>query len=155
MMQVVGVPTYERLLESWEGQYASQADLEAFSRALCTALGLPEPGYTFSRRRTVRRLATYRCGTVLNYDRVTEDGQEWWAVGTQIHELAHHVVQYADQVPAGFRAQLTDAARLAGTYYAGPHQPKAHGPDFYLACQMLHRQAERYFHDRRRQGGTR
>lgn len=152
MMQVIGVPTYARLLEPWEGQYAPRGDLEALGRTLCEQLGILAPGVEFSRRHTTRKLGTYQCGTVLNYDRLVEEGQEWWSVGTQLHELAHHVDRSFDRGRGAvaeharvFWDQLHNAVALAGRdYYVGSHQPDSHGPRFYLACQMLHKLAQRY-----------
>lgn len=151
-MQVFGVPTYERLLEAWEGQYALPADLEALGTMLCRRLGVPAPDAKFSRRRVTRMSGRYQCGTVLNYDLLEEDGQTYWSVGTHLHELAHHVDHRfslgrnaVGEAARPYWDQLQRAADLAGAdYYTGPHQPKSHGPRFYLACQMVHRLAQRY-----------
>lgn len=160
MMTVIGVPTYERLLEAWGGQFAPRADLEALGRMLCRQLGIREPEVKFSRRMNVRHSGRYRCGSILNYNLLMEDGQEWWSVETHLHELAHHVDHAfavgVDRVPAhvrGFWGQLNNAAELAGRdYYVGKHQPSAHGPRFYVACQMVHRLAQRYLDQLKKEG---
>lgn len=155
MMKVYRPPTYEALLQPWDEQFATAEELGAFSAAICGRLGIAAPDATFSRRRVTRMAGQHRCGTLLNYDRIQTLRGEWWNVGTQIHELAHYVVHalsFGTPAPhvRPFHAQLKDAARLVGAYHAGDWQPRSHGPDFYLACQMLHRLAPQYLHSQKK-----